>query len=67
VGQLFIALDPDAFAGAGFLDRMGELAAAVAEDGARLPGDRRLAARRAAAENGLPIAADLHRALEALA
>jgi (2R)-3-sulfolactate dehydrogenase (NADP+) len=67
VGQLFIALDPAAFAGPGFLNRMSELAAAVAEDGARLPGDRRLASRRAAAENGLAIAAGLHRELEALA
>jgi LDH2 family malate/lactate/ureidoglycolate dehydrogenase len=46
---------------------MGELAAAVAEDGARLPGDRRLASRRAAAQNGLAIAASLHRELQALA
>jgi (2R)-3-sulfolactate dehydrogenase (NADP+) len=67
VGQVFIALDPAAFAGPGFLDRMGELAAAVAEDGARLPGDRRLTSRRGAAENGLAIAAGLHRELEALA
>lgn len=55
VGQLVVAFDPDAFA-AGFLDRIEELAAAMlAEDGVRLPGDRRLAARRAAEAEGIDL------------
>jgi (2R)-3-sulfolactate dehydrogenase (NADP+) len=43
VGQFFLAIDPGALAG-GFGDRLAELATAMSEDGARLPGDRRLAA-----------------------
>jgi (2R)-3-sulfolactate dehydrogenase (NADP+) len=56
VGQVLLALDPMAFAGPGFLARMGELAAAMGgEDGVRLPGDRRLAARARAAAEGVAI------------
>ena len=66
VGQVLIAFDPDAFAGPDFLARMNELASAAAEDGARLPGDRRLPSRLAAAEHGLAIPAALHREIEAL-
>ena len=55
VGQLFIAFDPDAFA-PGFADRISDLSAAVlAQDGARLPGDRRLAARARAKSDGISI------------
>lgn len=55
VGQFFVAFDPDAFA-AGFIDRIEDLAAAVlAQPGARLPGDRRLAARATAAREGVAI------------
>lgn len=44
-GQCFIALDPDAFA-AGFVDRIEGLAQAIAgQEGARLPGQRRVVAR----------------------
>jgi (2R)-3-sulfolactate dehydrogenase (NADP+) len=67
LGQFLIALDPGHFAGAGFAARMMELAAAIAEDGARLPGDRRLAARARAACEGLVIADDLHTQIQALA
>ena len=67
LGQLLIALDPDHFAGPSFAPRMAELAAAVAEDGARLPGDRRLDLRRRAARSGVTIAGDLHRQIVALA
>lgn len=67
LGQFLIALDPAHFAGAGFAVRMTELAAAIAEDGARLPGDRRLAARTKAAREGLVIADDLHAQIQALA
>lgn len=67
LGQFLIALDPAHFAGAHFASRMTELAAAIAEDGARLPGDRRLAARTKAAREGLVIADDLHAQIQALA
>jgi (2R)-3-sulfolactate dehydrogenase (NADP+) len=68
VGQMLMALDPAAFAGPGFLDRMGVLAAAMeASDGVRLPGDRRLAARARAEREGLTINAALHAELIALA
>lgn len=67
LGQFLIALDPAHFAGASFAARMTELVAAIAEDGARLPGDRRLIARTKAAREGLVIADDLHTQIQALA
>lgn len=68
VGQVILALDPMAFAGPGFLERMGELARTMtAEAGVRLPGDRRLAARARAAAEGLAIAPALHAEIAALA
>lgn len=67
LGQFLIALDPNHFAGAGFAARMTELVAAIAEDGARLPGDRRLAAREHAAREGLVIADDLREQIQTLA
>jgi len=66
LGQFLIALDPMHFAGASFAARMTELVAAIAEDGARLPGDRRLAARTKAARDGLVIADDLYAQIQAL-
>ena len=67
VGQVLLALDPLAFAGPGFLDRMGILAKALhAEDGVRLPGDRRLTARAKAAVEGLVIAPGLLAEINAL-
>ncbi len=66
-GQLLLALDPVAFAGADALRRFAVLAASVAEQpGARLPGTRRIASRRRAASEGLNVADDLLRAIEAL-
>lgn len=67
MGQFLIALDPGHFAGENFARRMGEVAAAVAADGARLPGDRRLQLRQRAADQGLTIADDLHGRIQALA
>lgn len=67
VGQVLVAIDPAAFSADDFLARMGELAQAITDDGARLPGDRRLAARAAAAREGLTIQAALHQDLLALA
>lgn len=44
-GQCFIAIDPSAFAD-GFVERINSLASAIAmQDGARLPGQRRILAR----------------------
>jgi (2R)-3-sulfolactate dehydrogenase (NADP+) len=61
VGQMILALDPMAFAGADFPARMAALAATMTEEeGVRLPGDRRLAARDRAAADGLAIAPALH-------
>jgi (2R)-3-sulfolactate dehydrogenase (NADP+) len=68
VGQILIALDPMAFAGPGFLDRMDALVATMtAEDGVRLPGDRRLASRAKAAADGLALSPALHSELLTLA
>jgi (2R)-3-sulfolactate dehydrogenase (NADP+) len=59
VGQFFLAVDPEAFA-PGFGDRLEALARAIEGDPpARLPGDRRLDARRAAADNGVEVDASL--------
>ena len=67
LGQFLIALDPSHFAGGTFLPRMGELMKAVEADGARLPGDRRLASRARVAVEGLHIADPLHAEITALA
>jgi (2R)-3-sulfolactate dehydrogenase (NADP+) len=57
-GQFFIAIDPAATSGGAFADRMTALAGAVREqDGARLPGDGRAAARARATTQGVPVAA----------
>jgi (2R)-3-sulfolactate dehydrogenase (NADP+) len=59
VGQLFVAFDPEAFA-PGFGVRLESLAAAMVEgSAARLPGDRRLAARRRNARDGIVVEDDL--------
>ncbi len=56
VGQVILALDPLAFAGPGFMGRMDALVSTMqAEDGVRLPGDRRLANRAQAAAEGLKL------------
>ena len=61
VGQFFLVLDPGRFAGAQFAARVGDLVGAIlAQPGARLPGDRRLAARAQAQANGIRIPDDLH-------
>jgi (2R)-3-sulfolactate dehydrogenase (NADP+) len=64
-GQLIIAFDPAAFGGS--IERFGALIAAIeSQPGARLPGTRRLAARRTAAREGLPVSDALLREIEAL-
>lgn len=67
-GQLLIVIDPDAGAGRSFVDRVETLVGRIADAGQeRLPGDRRYALRRRAAEIGIPIAPALLKELSALA
>ncbi|HEX3916452.1 MAG TPA: Ldh family oxidoreductase [Caulobacteraceae bacterium] len=68
IGQVILALDPGAFAGPDFLRRMAQLVGMMsAEDGVRLPGDRRLAKRADAAAHGLRVAPALLAELASLA
>ena len=67
-GELIIVIDPQAGAGAGFLDRVEMLVGRIRDAGqARLPGDRRYHLRRRAEQFGIPVAATLIAELEALA
>jgi (2R)-3-sulfolactate dehydrogenase (NADP+) len=54
VGQFILAFDPVAFA-PGFSDRIEQLLGAMAADGTRVPGDRRLAARFRSARDGVEV------------
>jgi (2R)-3-sulfolactate dehydrogenase (NADP+) len=68
-GQLFLALDPGAFAGPGFADRVEALCGAMLGDPAvRLPGERRLKTRRRLTRDGIAVPdallADLRRRVE---
>jgi (2R)-3-sulfolactate dehydrogenase (NADP+) len=69
VGQLFLAISPDAFAGRQrVLERIETLAGAIENDGgARLPGTRRLANRAKAAQNGIAVDAATMQTLQRLA
>ena len=59
-GQLIIAIDPAGLGHGHMPERMTALAAAIeAQDGARLPGARRLEARQRAAADGIEVAAAL--------
>jgi (2R)-3-sulfolactate dehydrogenase (NADP+) len=63
-GQFVIAIDPQRFAGPGFLGRIDEMLEAVqSEVAVRLPGDRRLAARRAHGQ-GVAISSEVIALLE---
>ncbi|WP_337876848.1 Ldh family oxidoreductase, partial [Elioraea sp.] len=68
-GQMLVAFDPDRFVGRpAFLDALeGVCAAMTAQEGVRLPGDRRLAARRRTAATGVAVDAALRQRIEALA
>lgn len=67
LGQVIIALDPQAVSGGVFMERMGVLAQVIEEtEGARLPGAGRMEKRRAARENGLLIPESLYREIENL-
>ncbi len=60
-GQFFIALDPQVFSAGTFGDRLERLLAAIeSQEGARLPGRGRLAARERTARDGIEIAEALH-------
>jgi (2R)-3-sulfolactate dehydrogenase (NADP+) len=59
-GQLLLALDPSAFGHAQFGERIAALAAAIEQQqGARLPGARRLANRACAAREGIVISPEI--------
>jgi (2R)-3-sulfolactate dehydrogenase (NADP+) len=60
-GQLLIAIDPSGFAGAeAFASRLAVLATTIeADEGARLPGSKRLALREKAAATGVSVDAKL--------
>ncbi len=65
-GQLIVAFDPLAMGGENALARFAQLAASIdAQPGARLPGSRRLAARRKAAAEGLNVTDALLAEIEA--
>lgn len=60
-GQFFIAVDPPAFFGGAFADRMEALVEAMcSQPGVRLPGARRAAARSRTAESGVTIKRSLY-------
>jgi len=68
VGQLIVAFDTGCIPGAGFAERIETLLSAIeAQEDARLPGTRRLAAREAAARDGIAAPAHLLDEIEALA
>ena len=68
VGQLFIAIDPDALAGTDvYASRVEALVAAMHEDPeVRLPGARRFAAERRARAEGIEVADDVLATIEKL-
>ncbi|PZW51122.1 (2R)-3-sulfolactate dehydrogenase (NADP+) [Humitalea rosea] len=60
-GQCFVAIDPGPLAGPEAAERLAHLFGAIEEqDGARLPGSRRIAARARTAAQGITIPAALH-------
>ncbi len=66
-GQLIVAFDPAALGGADATGRFAALAAAIeAQAGARLPGARRLEARRRARTDGIALSDTLFAEIEAL-
>lgn len=63
-GQFFIALDPETFSGGAFSDRLERLLTVIeSQEGTRLPGRGRLAARERTARDGIDIADALHERL----
>ena len=67
VGQLFIALSAERFAGGDFRQRVHELCGTItAQPGVRLPGSRRFAARLAAKKGGVMVDDRVKAAIEAI-
>ena len=67
LGQFLIAIDPRAFSGGAFAERLETLLGAILQQqGTRLPGARRYALRTAAARDGITIPTVLHDELKAL-
>jgi (2R)-3-sulfolactate dehydrogenase (NADP+) len=67
-GQFFIAVETGGLAGAGASERLERLFSAIADqEGARLPGDRRLAARARTTRDGIAIPAALLARIEGYA
>jgi (2R)-3-sulfolactate dehydrogenase (NADP+) len=63
-GQLMIAIDPLGFGHSSFAERMQVLAQAIeSQDGARLPGARRLAVREKAKREGLSVSDEIWKML----
>jgi (2R)-3-sulfolactate dehydrogenase (NADP+) len=61
VGQFLIAIDPGPFSKQGFAGRLEDLLGAILEQpGTRLPGQRRLEIRAAAARDGVTLPQDFH-------
>jgi (2R)-3-sulfolactate dehydrogenase (NADP+) len=68
VGQVLLAFDTHSLSAGGFAARAAALLTALgAQDGVRIPGDRRLARRARALSRGLDIATALHERLTSLA
>jgi len=68
VGQFLIAIHPDRVSGGVFAQRLEQLIQAIeSQDGARLPGMRRLTARARAQKDGVDLPEDLVKQIEALA
>jgi (2R)-3-sulfolactate dehydrogenase (NADP+) len=68
IGQMLLAIAPDGFGSDAFAERLETLLAAMtAQDGVRLPGQRRFALRRAAEVEGLEVDAGLLAELRARA
>jgi (2R)-3-sulfolactate dehydrogenase (NADP+) len=65
IGQYFILINPSAFAGEGFLARIEQLLGEIlAQESARLPGDRRLAQREQSRKQGINVPPALHAELQ---
>lgn len=66
-GELILALDPSRFGGADAVDHGERLfARMLAQEGVRLPGDRRLIARQETPETGIEVPCALHEKILAL-
>lgn len=68
LAQTYVVLDPTAVAGPGWLARVAQITGAIeAQEGARVPGARRFAARKKHIEQGITITAGLAQSLSDLA